>query len=68
MEWVRFLCIATGLAKGHSGFGAPRPRYAIALDCEISYARDFVYADGLDLMSKTACDPIGISCRGAISS
>ena len=53
----------TELAKGHGGFGAPRPRYAIALGCEISYTCDFVYADGLDLMSKTACDPIGISCR-----
>ncbi len=62
-DGVRFLCIATELAKGHGGFGAPRPRYAIALGCEISYTCDFVYADGLDLMSKTACDPIGISCR-----
>ncbi|MBR0713850.1 short-chain fatty acyl-CoA regulator family protein [Bradyrhizobium liaoningense] len=62
-DGVRFLCIATELAKGHGGYGTPRPRYAIALGCEISYARDFVYADGLDLMSKTAYDPIGISCR-----
>ncbi|MGO4717463.1 helix-turn-helix domain-containing protein [Bradyrhizobium sp. 2TAF24] len=62
-EGVRFLCIATELAKGGGGFGTPRPRYAITLGCEISYARDFVYADGLDLTSKTAYDPIGISCR-----
>jgi len=62
-DGVRFLCIATELAKGHGGFGATRPRYAIALGCEISYAREFVYADGLDLTSKTAYDPIGISCR-----
>lgn len=62
-DGVRYLCIATELAKGYGGFGAPRPRYAIALGCEISYARDFVYADGLDLTSKTAFEPIGISCR-----
>lgn len=62
-DGVRFLCIATELAKGHGGFGTPRPRYAIALGCEISYAGDFVYADGLDLTSKGAYDPIGISCR-----
>ena len=62
-DGVRFLCIATEIAKGHGGFGSPRPRYAIALGCEMSYARDFVYADGLDLTSKTAYDPIGISCR-----
>ncbi len=62
-DGVRFLCVATELAKGHGGFGTPRPRFAIALGCEISYAGDFVYADGLDLASKTAYDPIGISCR-----
>jgi XRE family transcriptional regulator, fatty acid utilization regulator len=62
-DGVRFLCVATELTKGHGGFGRPRPHYAIALGCEISYARDFVYADGLDLTSKTAYDPIGISCR-----
>ncbi|UQD85314.1 DUF2083 domain-containing protein [Bradyrhizobium elkanii USDA 76] len=39
------------------------PRYAIALGCEVSYAKDFVYADGLDLTSKGTFDPIGISCR-----
>lgn len=62
-DGVRFLCVATELAKGRAGFGTPRPRYAIALGCEISYAGDFVYADGLDLANKTAYDPIGISCR-----
>ncbi|MBO4224044.1 short-chain fatty acyl-CoA regulator family protein [Bradyrhizobium neotropicale] len=62
-DGVRFLCIATELSKGRGGFGTPRPRYAIALGCEISYAKDFVYADGLDLANKNAYDPIGISCR-----
>jgi len=62
-DGVRFLCIATELSKGRGGFGSPRPRYAIALGCEVSYARDFVYADGLDLANKGAYDPIGISCR-----
>ncbi|MBR0873283.1 XRE family transcriptional regulator [Bradyrhizobium tropiciagri] len=62
-DGIRFLCVATELAKGHGGFGMPRPRFAIALGCEVSYAREFVYADGLDLTSKSAFDPIGISCR-----
>ncbi|RXG85841.1 helix-turn-helix domain-containing protein [Bradyrhizobium zhanjiangense] len=62
-DGVRFLCIATELMKSHGGFGTPRPRHAIAVGCEISYARDFVYADGLDLTKKTAYDAIGISCR-----
>ena len=62
-DGVRYLCVATELAKGGGGFNAPQRRYAIALGCEVSYAADFVYADGLDLASRTAFEPIGISCR-----
>jgi predicted transcriptional regulator/transcriptional regulator with XRE-family HTH domain len=62
-DGVRYLCVATELAKGGGGFNAPQRRYAIALGCEISYASDFVYADGLDVASRAAFEPIGISCR-----
>ena len=62
-DGVRYLCVATELAKGGGGFTAPQRRYAIALGCEVSYAADFVYADGLDLGNRAAFDPIGISCR-----
>lgn len=62
-DGVRYLCVATELTKGGGGFNAPQRRYAIALGCEVSYAADFVYADGLDLANKAAFDPIGISCR-----
>jgi predicted transcriptional regulator/transcriptional regulator with XRE-family HTH domain len=62
-DGVRYLCIATELSKGGGGFNAPQRRYAIALGCEVSYAQDFVYADGLNLTNRVAFDPIGISCR-----
>jgi predicted transcriptional regulator/transcriptional regulator with XRE-family HTH domain len=62
-DGVRYLCVATELAKGGGGFNAPQRRYAIALGCEVSYAADFVYADGLELTSRAAFEPIGISCR-----
>jgi predicted transcriptional regulator/transcriptional regulator with XRE-family HTH domain len=62
-DGVRYLCVATELTKGGGGFNAPQRRYAIALGCEISYASDFVYADGLDITSRAAFEPIGISCR-----
>lgn len=62
-DGVRYLCVATEIAKGGGGFNAAQRRYALALGCEISYAADFVYADGLDLASRAAFDPIGISCR-----
>jgi len=62
-DGVRYLSVATEIAKGGGGFNTPHRRYAIALGCEVTYAADFVYADGLDLTSRTAFDPIGISCR-----
>ena len=33
------------------------------MGCEISYSKDFVYAQGLDTDNRAAFDPIGISCR-----
>ncbi|MBN9034675.1 MAG: DUF2083 domain-containing protein [Rhizobiales bacterium] len=62
-DGVRYLCVATEIAKGGGGFNAAQRRYALALGCEVSFAADFVYADGLDLTSRAAFDPIGISCR-----
>jgi predicted transcriptional regulator/transcriptional regulator with XRE-family HTH domain len=62
-DGVRYLCIATEIAKEGGGFSVPRRRYAISLGCDVSYARDFIYADGLDLTNRSAFEPIGISCR-----
>lgn len=62
-DGVRYLSIATEVNKSGGGYHAPHRRYAIALGCEISYAKDFVYADGLDLTNRAAFDPIGMSCR-----
>jgi predicted transcriptional regulator/transcriptional regulator with XRE-family HTH domain len=62
-DGIRYLCIAVEIAKGGGGFSMLRRRYAISLGCEMSYARDFIYADGLDLTNRSAFEPIGISCR-----
>lgn len=62
-DGVRYLCLATEIAKGGGGFRSPQRRYAIAVGCEITHAGDFVYADDLDLTNRAAFDPIGISCR-----
>ena len=62
-DGVRYLCLATELSKGGGGFRAPQRRYAIAVGCEVTHARDFVYADDLDIDNRAAFDPIGISCR-----
>lgn len=62
-DGVRYLCLATQITKGGRGFHSGRQHHALALGCEISYADQFVYADDLDLGSRAAFDPIGISCR-----
>lgn len=62
-DGVRYLCLATEIAKGGGGFRAAQRRYAIAVGCEVTHAGDFVYADDLDLTNRAAFDPIGISCR-----
>lgn len=62
-DGVRYLCLATQVNKGVGGFRTSQPSYALAVGCEISYADQFVYADGLELTNRAAYDPIGISCR-----
>ncbi|MFO1176729.1 MAG: short-chain fatty acyl-CoA regulator family protein [Paracoccaceae bacterium] len=62
-DGVRYLCLARDVSKPGGAFNAPVRRYAIALGCEISHARDMVYADDLDLSNARAFEPIGISCR-----
>lgn len=62
-DGVRYLCLARGVSKPGGSFHAPVRRYAIGLGCEISHARDLVYADDLDLTNARAYQPIGISCR-----
>lgn len=62
-DGVRCLSVATEITKSGGGYRALHRSYVIALGCEISYASDFVYADGLDTDNRSAFDPIGISCR-----
>ncbi|RCL00151.1 MAG: putative transcriptional regulator [Candidatus Tokpelaia sp. JSC188] len=62
-DGTQYLCLATQIIKGKGGFQSERPRYALALGCEISNAQHFVYADDLDLFNRSSFTPIGISCH-----
>jgi predicted transcriptional regulator len=42
--------------------GSPR-FFAIELGCDVSFARDIVYADGLALGASAAAVPVGTTCR-----
>jgi XRE family transcriptional regulator, fatty acid utilization regulator len=62
-DGVRYVSMAKGLVKPSGSFDRLPRRYAVALGCEIDHAREFVYADGLDLTNDRAATKIGISCR-----
>jgi XRE family transcriptional regulator, fatty acid utilization regulator len=62
-DGVRYLCLARDVSKSGGSFHAPVRRYAIGLGCEVRHAEAMVYADGMDIGTAEAYQPIGISCR-----
>jgi predicted transcriptional regulator/DNA-binding XRE family transcriptional regulator len=60
-EGARFLCFARVVTGVAIGWGDPPPRNVITLGCEIAYAADVVYADGIAL--ERAATRIGVGCR-----
>jgi predicted transcriptional regulator/DNA-binding XRE family transcriptional regulator len=62
-DGVRYVSMAKGLVKPSGSYARAPRRYAVALGCEVEHARDFIYADGLDLASSHAATRIGASCR-----
>jgi len=62
-DGARYISLAHDVSKTGGAFGAPAHRYAIALGCEVKHAATMVYADGMDLDTPHAYEPIGVSCR-----
>ena len=62
-DGVRYVSMAKGLVKPSGSFTRAPRRFAVALGCEVEHARDFIYADALDIANVEAATPIGISCR-----
>jgi predicted transcriptional regulator/transcriptional regulator with XRE-family HTH domain len=62
-DGMRYVVAARGLVKESGRFERSPRRYAVALGCEIEQARDFIYADHLDLVREDTATPIGMSCR-----
>lgn len=58
-----FFEVARTVRKQSGGYHGPHTQFAIALGCNIAFARDVVYADGLDLESREAVIPVGPTCR-----
>jgi predicted transcriptional regulator len=55
--------VARTVNREGGGYHAPRSVLAIAIGCEAARAKELVYADGVDLESRTAVVPVGLTCR-----
>ncbi|GGZ15758.1 propionyl-CoA carboxylase regulator [Novosphingobium colocasiae] len=62
-DGVRYVSMARGIVKSSGSFQRLPRRYAVSLGCEIEFARDFVYADGINLTAVDSAVSIGVSCR-----
>ena len=58
-----YFCIARAFEKGIEKHGMPKSFVSIGLGCDMQYAKELTYAEGMDLQNKKLETPIGISCR-----
>jgi hypothetical protein len=58
-----YFWVARTVSREGGGFHAPRSVLAVAMGCEVSHARKLVYADGMNLESREAVVPVGLTCR-----
>jgi predicted transcriptional regulator len=58
-----FFDVARTVRKQSGGYKGSHTQLAILLGCEVAYARDMVYADGLNLDGGEGVIPVGPSCR-----
>jgi len=58
-----YFCIARAFEKGIEKHGMPKSFVSIGLGCDIQYAKELVYSQGIDFDNKQLQTPIGVSCR-----
>ena len=59
----KYVCIARTVEKGVGKHGMEKTLLSIGLGCQVKYAKNFVYADSLNLNDKKTETPIGVNCR-----
>ncbi len=62
-DGTTYFWVSRTVRKEGGGYHAPRTLLAIGIGCEVSHARKLVYADGVDLDSREAVVPVGLTCR-----
>jgi predicted transcriptional regulator/transcriptional regulator with XRE-family HTH domain len=62
-DGATYFWVARTVPREYGGYHAPRSMVAIAMGCEASRARELVYAEGMNLESREAVVPVGLTCR-----
>ncbi|WP_437599452.1 short-chain fatty acyl-CoA regulator family protein [Sorangium sp. So ce590] len=58
-----YFCIARTVRSDRGGYHVPHTVQSIGMGCDVRYARELVYADGIDLDNVGAAVPVGVTCR-----
>ncbi len=62
-DGTTYFWIARTLRKTTGGYHSPHTMLALGIGCEVHFAKELVYADGVDIGNKEAVVPVGITCR-----
>ncbi|BDG05372.1 helix-turn-helix domain-containing protein [Anaeromyxobacter oryzae] len=62
-DGATYFWVARTVSREGGGFHAPRSVLAVAIGCEASRAKELVYADAVNLESREAVVPVGLTCR-----
>lgn len=62
-DGTRYFSIARTTSKPSLSYGHPSSHHSISIGCEISFADQMVYSDGLNLDSQQLAVPVGIACQ-----
>ena len=62
-DGIEYFCLARTIHKDSGGWHAQQPVQAIGLGCQMAYAKELVYSDGLDVGNAEAYVPVGVTCR-----
>ena len=62
-DGTTYFCIAKTETKPGGGYRVPGSHYSIGVGCEVSFAAQLVYADGMDPGNPEIAVPVGVHCR-----
>lgn len=58
-----YFCLARTVQRATGGYQIPHTVHSICIGCEARYAKEMVYADGVDLDNMKVATPVGTTCR-----